>query len=256
MRLVAQKPIITRGKTLGGPKPLVCVPLVGNTREKIMKEAQNIPAIEPDVIELRIDAWDFIEDIDTSLSTIKEVRSIVKDLPIVLTCRGHWEGGFKEVSDASKFGIYERAIKFNLVDYLDVELAYGEEKIQKLLKLLENSSSHLIVSYHDFQKTPPKEELYSIMASEIKAGAHVAKLAVMPQKEEDILALLAATLSIRRDFPDVPLITMSMGAMGSLSRVIGGKFGSDLSFAVGSEASAPGQIPVAKLKQCFDVLFS
>jgi 3-dehydroquinate dehydratase-1 len=77
----------------------------------------------------------------------------------------------------------------------------------------------------------------------------------MPKKEEDVLALLAATLSTRRDFPEVPLITMSMGELGSLSRVIGGKFGSDLTFAVGNKESAPGQIPVTKLKQCLDALF-
>jgi len=249
------RPIKTRGKTLGTLKPLICTPLIGSQTPAIYEELQHIIQFTPDIIELRVDAWEFIDDTETSLSTIEKVREKVKDIPIILTCRGHWEGGFKKVSDEAKFSLYEKAVKLGLVDYIDVELAYGEKKIQKIKELLEGTSIYLIVSFHDFKKTPPKEELYSIMASEIKAGAHVAKLAVMPQKEEDVLALLAATLSIRRDFPEVPLITISMGELGSLSRVIGGKFGSDLTFAVGSQESAPGQIPVVKLKQCFDVLF-
>jgi len=255
MRPTPLHPIKTRGKTLGAPKPLVCISLIDSQELIICEEAKRTIQLAPDIIELRIDAWDFIEDVETSLSTIKEVRKIVKDVPIILTCRGHWEGGFKEVSDTAKFSLYEKAVKLKLVDYIDIELAYGEEKIQKAKELLKGTSTYLIVSFHDFEKTPPEEELYSIMASEIKAGAHVAKLAVMPKKEEDVLALLAATLSTRRDFPEVPLITMSMGELGSLSRVIGGKFGSDLTFAVGNKESAPGQIPVTKLKQCLDALF-
>lgn len=255
MRPTPLHPIKTRGKTLGAPKPLVCISLIDSQEPIICEETKRTIQLAPDIIELRIDAWDFIEDVETSLSTIKEVRKIAKDVPIILTCRGHWEGGFKEVSDTAKFSLYEKAVKLKLVDYIDIELAYGEEKIQKARELLKGTSTYLIVSFHDFEKTPPEEELYSIMASEIKAGAHVAKLAVMPKKEEDVLALLAATLSIRRDFPEVPLITMSMGELGSLSRVIGGKFGSDLTFAVGNKESAPGQIPVTKLKQCLDALF-
>lgn len=255
MRPTPLHPIKTRGKTLGAPKPLVCISLIDSQEPIICEETKRTIQLAPDIIELRIDAWDFIEDVETSLSTIKEVRKIAKDVPIILTCRGHWEGGFKEVSDEAKFSLYEKAVKLKLVDYIDIELAYGEEKIQKAKELLKGTSTYLIVSFHDFEKTPPEEELYSIMASEIKAGAHVAKLAVMPKKEEDVLALLAATLSTRRDFPEVPLITMSMGELGSLSRVIGGKFGSDLTFAVGNKESAPGQIPVTKLKQCLDALF-
>ena len=77
----------------------------------------------------------------------------------------------------------------------------------------------------------------------------------MPRSEEDVLSLLSATLSIRREYPDVPLITMSMGELGAVSRITGGLFGSDLTFAVGSNASAPGQIPVSDLRRCLAVVY-
>ena len=75
MRPQPNKPIVSRGKVLGGPLPLVCVPLVGKSREEILKEAGNIPSIGPDIIELRVDAWEFVEDTAASLSMIKDVRA-------------------------------------------------------------------------------------------------------------------------------------------------------------------------------------
>jgi 3-dehydroquinate dehydratase-1 len=48
---------------------------------------------------------------------------------------------------------------------------------------------------------------------------------------------------------------MSMGPEGGLTRVAGGLFGSDLTFAIGKEASAPGQIPIGELRQAMTVLY-
>ena len=82
-------------------------PAGGKGSRGIIAEAKNVPSIAPDIIELRIDAWDFVEDVTASAEMIKEVRAVVGETPVILTCRGDWEGGFKKVSDEAKFGIYE-----------------------------------------------------------------------------------------------------------------------------------------------------
>ena len=253
-RLQPRHPIQAGSGILGGEKPMVCIPLVGKTREEILSEAANVPAIAPDIIELRIDAWDFVEDISASVAMIEEVRKTVGELPVILTCRGHWEGGFKKVSDGAKFGIYSAAVKAGLVNFIDVELIYGDEKLKEILSMLEGTKTSLIISFHDFKKTPTREEIISILKQQIAAGAQVAKLAAMPLKEEDVLNVLSATLEVRRQFPCIPIITMSMGQLGAVTRLVGGLFGSDLTFAVGSKSSAPGQIPVAELRKCFEVV--
>ncbi len=150
-RLQPRHPIQARNGLLGGDKPMVCIPLVGKDHEGIIAEAKNVPSIAPDIIELRIDAWDFVEDVTASAEMIKEVRAVVGETPVILTCRGDWEGGFKKVSDEAKFGIYEAAVKEGLVDFIDVELIYGEEKIKKVLETLEGTQTSLIVSFHDFK---------------------------------------------------------------------------------------------------------
>lgn len=253
MRAQPKKPIVVRGRILGGAVPLLCVPLTARTRETILREVSDVMKIVPDLIEVRADFWDFVEETESALSMLREIRGIVGDIPVILTCRRQDEGGWKKVSEKRKFSLYGRAVDAGLVDFLDVELAFGEEKIRGVLSDLGTVS--LIVSSHDFEKTPSRNEVLSIITAEIQAGAHIAKFAAMPGCEEDVLALLSATLAARRAFPEIPLITMSMGEMGAMSRVAGGFFGSDLTFAKSSNASAPGQISASVMKECLSSLY-
>jgi 3-dehydroquinate dehydratase-1 len=75
----------------------------------------------------------------------------------------------------------------------------------------------------------------------------------MPRTRIDVLTLLAATARADEK-ARIPLISMSMGALGAVTRMIGGVFGSSLSFAVGAASSAPGQIPIADLEIVYDVI--
>jgi 3-dehydroquinate dehydratase-1 len=79
-------------------------------------------------------------------------------------------------------------------------------------------------------------------------GADIAKLAVTPRDASDVLRLMQITFQARECFPQLALCTMSMGAMGAISRVAGFLFGSDMSFAAGEIASAPGQIPISEAR--------
>ena len=62
-----------------------------------------------------------------------------------------------------------------------------------------------------------------------------------------MLALLAATWRASQALT-IPLISMSMGGIGSLSRMIGWVYGSAATFAVGKSSSAPGQVAIDELR--------
>ncbi|HBT96405.1 MAG TPA: type I 3-dehydroquinate dehydratase, partial [Desulfobulbaceae bacterium] len=64
----------------------------------------------------------------------------------------------------------------------------------------------------------------------------------------------AATCRARREL-DLPLVTIAMGRDGRLSRIAGGLFGSDITFAAGFGASAPGQITTHKLREAMKLLY-
>ncbi len=83
-------------------------------------------------------------------------------------------------------------------------------------------------------------------------GADLPKLAVMPNSPRDVLRLMDATLLAYERLG--PVVTMSMGPLGQLSRVAGGLTGSCMTFGAGTEASAPGQLPAERLCEILQAL--
>ena len=78
----------------------------------------------------------------------------------------------------------------------------------------------------------------------------------MPENYEDVLTVLSATNKARNETVQIPIVTMSMGLKGAVSRLAGGLFGSDITFANGMQASAPGQIPIEGLRTAMALLYN
>ena len=85
-------------------------------------------------------------------------------------------------------------------------------------------------------------------------GADIAKLAVMPHCAADAARLLEATAVAAAQMPRTPLITMSMGALGAVTRVCGGAFGSMATFGTAGHASAPGQPDADLLREILHLM--
>lgn len=75
----------------------------------------------------------------------------------------------------------------------------------------------------------------------------------MPQSVDDVLTLLTATNQARQTLSQ-PVITMSMGDLGKVSRLAGEVFGSCLSFATVGAGSAPGQMALTQLRPMLQAL--
>ena len=107
-----------------------------------------------------------------------------------------------------------------------------------------------LFSEHHFDATPATDAMADTLTGMADAGADIAKLAVMPRCAADAARLLEATARAADARPDTPLITMSMGPLGAVTRFCGGGFGSCATFGVtsGTSASAPGQPPADLLK--------
>ena len=71
----------------------------------------------------------------------------------------------------------------------------------------------------------------------------------MAKTPNDVTALLAATAKARSTIVEGPMITLCMGEIGVITRLVGGNFGSDLTFAIGKESSAPVQVSVEYLRE-------
>jgi 3-dehydroquinate dehydratase I len=243
-----------RGRKLGGGTPLICSPLVGKTHERILAEAAVVIAKKPDVIEWRVDYFEKIGDTAAVLETGHGLRAAVGDAPIIFTRRSIKEGGERIlIDDEHVVRLYDAVGASRLVDFIDFEMGNDPEHVRRVRESARASGTRLILSYHNFGYTPGVDFIVQRLLEAERLGADVAKVAVMPRDRQDVLILLAATLEADTK-GRIPLITMAMGPVGSVTRMIGGVFGSSLSFAVGEGSSAPGQIPIADLNVVYDVI--
>ena len=243
------KPITVGGKPIaGGATPVICTPLVGRTRDELLGELTAVLPKQPDVIEWRVDYFFALGDTDLVIDTARALRAAGGSLPILFTRRVAGEGGQNvSLSEPGVVQLYEAVCEARCVDLVDYELSHPSEAFERLRAASRRHEIALIGSYHNFQATPPREAIVAKFEDAQTRGADVGKVAVMPKAPADVLTLLAATDEASTTL-DIPLISMSMGAVGSVSRMIGGVFGSALTFAVGKSSSAPGQIPIEELR--------
>jgi 3-dehydroquinate dehydratase-1 len=255
VRLQSEKKVTVKNRVLGGPIPLICLPLVAKDRSTLLQQTAELTQLNPDLIEWRIDGYDQVTDIGACLEALQALKAAMGSIPLIFTCRIHLEGGFKEISQETRLQLITKAVASGGVEIVDVEMCNGPAFIEKVKKTAHTGSAKLILSYHNFDKTPDEAFIYDKLVMAQDLGADIAKIAVMPKDYADVLTLLGATLKARTGAVKVPIVTMSMGPEGEVTRVAGGLFGSDLTFAVGKEASAPGQIPIGELRQAMTVLY-
>jgi 3-dehydroquinate dehydratase-1 len=213
-----------------------------------------VVAKKPDVIEWRVDFFDGIGDTAAVLDTGRALRAAAGDTPIIFTRRSIKEGGEPiAIGDEDVVRLYDAVGATGLVDFLDFEMSNDAGQVQRVLESARRHGTRVILSYHNFGYTPGLDFLVQRFLEAERLGGDVAKVAVMPRDRADVLTLFAATSQAEAK-ARIPLISMSMGPLGSVTRMIGGVFGSALSFAVGEGSSAPGQIPIADLNVVFAVL--
>jgi len=253
IRTECAKPLAVRGRLIGGKRPLICLPLVAATEDYLCQAARKCLALAPDLLEWRVDFFTAVDDLEAVVAALAALRRELGDVPLIFTCRDVAEGGARRLDAAYRLRLAAMALISGQCDLLDVELAVGEEAIAALRPLAAASGVGLILSYHDFTATPDETAIFAKLRQARDSGAHIAKVAVTPQKAEDLLALFAATCRARREL-DLPLVTIAMGDDGRLSRIAGGLFGSDITFAAGTETSAPGQIAAGTLREAMQLL--
>ena len=255
MNMQETRRIEVRGKPLGaGTLPAIITPLVGKTQGEVLGEVAAIVAKKPDLLEWRIDFFQAIGDVSAVIDTARAIRRASGGIPVLLTRRKESEGGQPQVIDeAAVVAMYRAACEAECVDLIDYELSHPPEDIAALRAVSKASGIGMILSYHDFRTTPNAAVLDARFVAARELGADVAKVAVMPADERDVLELLAAT-SRAREAVDIPLISMSMGGVGSLSRIVGWVYGSAATFAVGKSRSAPGQIAIEDLRTALAIV--
>lgn len=246
--------VIVKDVVIGEGMPKICVPLVGATAEELMREAEELLTLGADVAEWRIDFFEEAENLEAVLSALAGIRSAIPDIPLIFTFRSAREGGEREISNEYYAKLNRAAAESGMADLIDVELFAGDDIVTPLIEWAHEHGVRVVVSNHDFHKTPSKEEIVARLRKMQELGGDLPKIAVMPLHAGDVLTLLDATRIMNEQFADRPIITMSMAGKGMISRLAGELFGSALTFGSAKKASAPGQLPVAELRGLLELM--
>lgn len=227
----------------------VCVPIMGQDRKTVLEQAEKVSAMKPDIIELRADYLD-----ESNRRNIAEILNTIKknigNIKLVFTFRTKAEGGQSEISVSDYENLCLTVAP--VCDYVDVEVTGYFDVAKKMIPDIQRAGAKVIGSNHHFDRTPDDEEIIEIMKKMESAGADICKMAVMPQVKEDVDRFMKVSEKLK-NMISVPIITMSMGELGSISRVCAKQTGSCITFASGIQTSAPGQIDIAMARKLIEV---
>lgn len=240
------KEVVVRGLRIGHGQPKICVPLMGITIDDLVAEAKAAIQTSCDIVEWRVDYFAEVKNLATVIEGARALREVLADKPLIVTFRSAREGGVGQLSDEAYFALYQGLIPTRLVDIVDLELLMPSEELAKTVTLAKKYGVRVLMCHHNFAETPKKEEMAAYLAGMAAKEADICKLAVMPQTAKEVLSLLAVTEEMSRKLSQ-PLVTMSMGELGKVSRLTGELFGSAITFGTVGTASAPGQLPVEEL---------
>jgi 3-dehydroquinate dehydratase I len=244
-----------RDVEIGKGRVKTIVPITGTTADEAIAQARTIGAsAQTEVVEFRVDFLDIALDAGKLALLGPKVAAELKGKPLIVTFRTKAEGGNQAITDADYGALYETLLRGRFADLIDVEMFRSEAVVRRLVAAAHAAGAFVVMSNHDFSGTPPAAELLTRLRRQQELGGDVLKLAMMPRHPDDVLELLRATWEMSSRYAERPMMTMSMGGTGVVSRFAGEIFGSAMSFGMIGRASAPGQVEVDRLAGVLDLV--
>ncbi len=208
----------------------------------VISDKENNEAIKTlrvDILEIRVDQFERFE-MDYIRDSVLERKKT--GLPLILTVRNAAsEGGRSNIPDGDKLKIFQALA--GEVDALDIELK--SPLLSEVVHLAKENDKRVIVSSHNFKSTPKCPVAEKIFKEAMEKGADIVKIAAQADSMNDVNKLMKFTLKHKND----NIITISLGDMGSLSRLMFPAAGSLLTYSYMDKPSAPGQVPLKVLQE-------
>ncbi|MBU0943091.1 MAG: type I 3-dehydroquinate dehydratase [Proteobacteria bacterium] len=221
----------------------ICVSIGRETIDDVLAAADSVGS-GADVLEIRLDSL-AVPAISPFVNTLQK--------PLLFTNRPKWEGGRFGGREEQRLAPLVEAVHANCA-YVDLELLAPDSSQRRLLLALEDADTRLILSWHNFQETPGREELVGRLAMMQDKGADIGKIVTFAHSHLDVLRVLQLQeLAEERAFP---LIAFCMGRPGVISRVATVELGGYMTYCAVSEneATAPGQLSLATLNEIYSLL--
>ena len=222
-------------------RPRICVAVTAQSSLDALEAIRNISLQEPDIIELRLD---FIH----GEIRIDELRDST-ETPLIATYRKKDEGGVGSLPEDERVSLLMETCRHGF-NYVDLELS--TDSLLEYIQEAKNLGSKIVLSIHDFQRTPSVEEMQVILYQMQDKEGDIFKIIGTANAVEDNLAYLKLLM----DNPGSNLVTFCMGQNGAMSRIFSPLFGAEYTYASTERGreSAPGQMTLRELKGIYRAL--
>ncbi len=216
-----------------------CVSIAETTPKKLLQTLR-IALKKSDYVEIR---FDFLkaEQIPQVLETVK------KDLKkIVCTLRPKTEGGKFAGKEKERLSILKLIAEYNPF-LLDIEFNTMKQN-KNLVKYLKTTKTKLLISGHDFKKTPSLTELKKKLNQMSKFSSNV-KIVTTAKSTEDSTRVLQLYSKKEK----INLIAFTMGNPGRVSRILSLYLGSPYIYVSLGKPVAPGQFSLDEVKRIINL---
>lgn len=221
--------------------PSICASIIGEDIDSMEKGVNKALEGGAELLELRLDK---LKDLNGWESLLR------KDIPTIVTNRSKREGGYFEGNEKDRNKILLEAINKG-ASCVDIELSSDSESLNEVVSLSKKKRKSVLISFHDFEKTPKLKELIEIKEDMIEAGCDIAKIIGYAKTPEDSLRslnLLIKTTKRKR----IPILSFTMGEIGGYTRLASMLLGSPFTYASVGEKTAPGQFQLEAMKKHLD----
>lgn len=218
-------------------RDLLSKPLIVGTvpSPESLKIARKLKPGPVDVVELRVDH--FAPDPKALLAAAGQLA-----VPSIVTVRHPAEGGQHDLTPGRRRELYANFLPH--AAFIDLELR-SAKAFAGTMAAAKEQGTLVILSAHDFQKTPSEKRLREVIRQSQAAGADICKIAA----RADTVAQLDTLLGLLAGKLPLPLSVMAMGRFGKVSRLLFAQAGSVLNYGYLAAPNASGQWPAAKLKE-------
>lgn len=220
----------------------ICVSLPPKTVDECIDLIQKAEVQNVDFIEIRLD---YLKDYDR----INEISSYSK-IPLIATNKSIKQHGIFSGTESERQKTLVEAAK-NGFDFVDIDL--GTRNQAKLISNMHNYGAKVIVSFHDFKKTPSLLELNTILNEMIDSQADICKIITTAQSMKDNLIALNFVSDASKK---IKIVCFAMGEFGKHSRLVSPLFGAYFTFASLDEKrkTAEGQLTLQEMNLAYETL--
>jgi 3-dehydroquinate dehydratase type I len=217
----------------------ICACITGKTADECISLASSL---DSDLIEHRID---FMEN----PSDFKKIYSSTK-IPVLATNRPLRSGGNFSKSEKERIALLLKSIDAGCA-MVDIEIETEDSLKKEVIKKAKEKNCKVIISMHDFNKTPELKDLLEIMHNEKEQGADIGKIVTTANSMADCNIIMNLISCAEEE--NFPLIAFAMGEMGKFTRMVS-LLESPFTFASIGEKTANGQLDLEAMKKVKEVL--